>query len=232
MSSHPALVLLDIEGTIAPVSFVRDELFPYARTRLGAYIAAHGKEPDIAGALAELNAFMPGAPPVGTLHALMDREAKLGPLKLIQGRIWAAGFADGSLVTRLYPDIAPTLRAWHAAGIGFAVYSSGSAEAQRLLLSHTPEGDLTTLFSGFFDTRVGARREAASYAAIARNLGLAPAEVLFISEVEAELTAASVAGLDTCQILRVGSGTAAAADHRHAPDLVAVAAMFDRAKAD
>lgn len=230
MSAAPALVLLDIEGTIIPISFVHDVLFPYARARLGAFIEAHGTEPDIAAALAELDAIMPGAPPVQTMHALMDRDAKLGPLKLIQGRIWAEGFADGSLTSRLYPDVAPILRAWHADGIGLAIYSSGSEEAQRLLLGHTLDGDLTSLFTGFFDTKVGAKRETASYAAIVRNLGLAPAQVLFLSDVEAELAAAAAAGLAVHQIVRSEDSTVASADHPHAPDLVAVAEMFERAE--
>lgn len=222
-------MLLDIEGTIAPISFVRDMLFSHARVRLGAFLAAHATETDIAAALAELDGFMPGAPPVETLHALMDRDARFGPLKLIQRRIWAEGFASGALVTRLYPDVAPALRAWHAAGTGVAICSSEPEEAQRLVLGHTTDGDLTRLVSGFFDTRAGARSGAASYVAIARNLGLAPAQVLFVSDTEAELATASLAGLETCQIVRAGD---AAAARRHAPDLVAVAAMFDRAEVD
>lgn len=226
MPLRPDLVLLDIEGTIAPISFVHEVLFPFARARLGAFIADYADEPDIAAALAELDAITPGAPPVQTLHALMDRDAKLGPLKLIQGRIWAEGFADGSLSGRLYPDVAPTLRAWRAAGIRLAIYSSGSEEAQRLLLGNTPAGDLTPLFDGFFDTRIGGKREAASYAAIARSMAVAPAHALFLSDVEAELTAAAAAGLAVCQIVRVEDGTVASAEHATAPDLTAVAAGF------
>lgn len=230
MFPRPDLVLLDIEGTIAPISFVHDVLFPYARARLGAFIAAHADEPDVAAALAELDAITPGAPPVQTLHALMDRDAKLGPLKLIQGRIWAEGFADGALTGRLYPDVAGTLRAWHGAGVRLAIYSSGSEEAQRLLLGYTSDGDLTSLFDGFFDTRVGGKREAASYAAIARAMAVAPAHALFLSDVEAELVAADAAGLAVRQIVRPEDGTVASVAYPTAADLATVAA--DHARLD
>ncbi|MHB1304174.1 MAG: acireductone synthase [Acidiphilium sp.] len=226
MPSRPALVLLDIEGTVAPISFVHEVLFPYARARLGAFLAAHAAEPDIAAALAELDAITPGAPPLQTLHAMMDRDAKIGPLKLIQGRIWAQGFAEGALAARFYPDVAPVLRAWREAGIRLAIYSSGSEQAQRLLFRHATEGDLTPLFDAFFDTNIGGKREAASYAAIARVLALPPADILFLSDVEVELAAAAAAGLTIHQIVRPEDGTAVSAAFPHAPDLISIAADF------
>ena len=36
----PAAIVLDIEGTIAPISFVTDVLFPYAREHLGDHLQA------------------------------------------------------------------------------------------------------------------------------------------------------------------------------------------------
>lgn len=226
MTVRPELLLLDIEGTIAPISFVHDVLFPYARDRLAGFVSAHAGEADIAAALAELDTIAPGAPPVATLLELMDRDAKIGPLKLIQGRIWAEGFAAGELTGRLYPDVAPALRAWRAGGLRLAIYSSGSEEAQRLLLRHTADGDLTGLFDQFFDTRIGGKRDAASYAAIARALGLAPAQVLFLSDVAAELAAAAAAGLKTTQIVRAEDQTIASPDHPTAPDIAAVMASL------
>ncbi|HEX7390837.1 MAG TPA: acireductone synthase [Acidiphilium sp.] len=225
-----SVVLLDIEGTVSPISFVHDVLFPYARERLGAFLATHGQDADIAAALAELDDITPGAQPVQTLHALMDRDAKVGPLKLIQGRIWAQGFATGALTGRFYPDVAPALRSWHAAGVALAVYSSGSEQAQRLLFGHTGEGDLTPLFSGFFDTKIGGKREPASYAAIARSLARQPAAILFLSDVEAELAAAAGAGFKVCQVVRAEDGTVAAPVFPHASDLDAVAARFGLAR--
>lgn len=222
MTEPPAAILLDIEGTVAPISFVHEVLFPYARARLGSFLAASADEPDIAAALVELNAMMPGAPPVQTLLALMDRDAKITPLKLIQGRIWAQGYTEGSLISQFYPDVVPMLRAWRHAGIRLAVYSSGSREAQRLLFGHAPEGDLTPLFDGFYDTEVGGKREAASYAGIARAFATPPGHLLFLSDVEAELAAAAAAGLTVCQIVRPQDGTIASTTLPHAADLTVV----------
>jgi enolase-phosphatase E1 len=106
------------------------------------------------------------------------------------------------------------------------VYSSGSVPAQKLLFGHTAAGDLTGLFQGFFDTRVGAKREAASYAVIARGANITPAEFLFLSDVEAELDAAASAGLRTCQLVRAEDGTVASERHLVARDFAEVAAAL------
>ena len=98
--------------------------------------------------------------------------------------------------------LAGRLRRSHDRGIALYVYSSGSVEAQQLIFGHTAHGDLRGLFSGYFDTRTGPKREAASYTAIVRSLGLAPQDVLFLSDVGEELDAARAAGLQTCQLLR------------------------------
>ena len=66
-----------------------------------------------------------------------------------------------------------------AAGVKLYVYSSGSVEAQKLLFGHSDAGDLQPLFSGYFDTHVGAKRETASYRNIAQAIGIAPDELLF-----------------------------------------------------
>jgi enolase-phosphatase E1 len=220
------VVLLDIEGTIAPISYVHDVLFPYARARLGRFLDAHRTEPDVAAALAELDRMTPGAPPLETLLALMDRDAKIGPLKHIQGRIWAEGFGAGALTSEFYPDVVPALQAWHAAGTRLAIYSSGSAQAQRLLFRHAVTGDLSGMIGAFFDTTIGLKRDAASYAAIAASLAVSPDAMLFLSDVEAELDAAAAAGLAVCQVVRAADGTIASTIHPHAAELTSVAQRF------
>jgi enolase-phosphatase E1 len=155
----------------------------------------------------------------------MAADAKVTALKTLQGLIWAAGFADGRLKGHLWPDVAACLRAWHAGGLKLAVYSSGSVAAQKLLFGHSVAGDLTPLFAGFFDTRIGAKREAAAYGAIAAQLGLAPGEILFLSDVAEELDAAQAAGFATCQLVRAQDGTLASGRHAEAADFPAVARL-------
>ncbi len=218
-------VVLDIEGTTTAISFVHRELFPFARARLDDFLAG-GLDAEAAAAVAAVQAEAPGVPVADTLRAWIDADRKAGPLKLIQGRIWRAGFESGELEAHLYPDVAHALAGWQQGGIRLAVYSSGSQEAQRLLFAHSVAGDLEDLFDDFFDTSVGAKREAASYATIAARLGVAPGRILFLSDVAEELDAAAAAGLLTCQLVRAEDGTRPTDRHRTAPDFPAVARMF------
>ncbi len=215
-------ILTDIEGTTSAIAFVKDRLFPFAEAALDGFLDAHAADPAVAAILAEV----PGPDPRATLRRWMAEDAKATPLKTLQGLIWRAGFEDGRLKGHLWPDVAPCLRAWHAGGIALAVYSSGSVEAQRLLFRHSAAGDLEPLFAGFFDTRIGAKREAASYAAIAVALGQPPGAILFLSDVAAELDAAAASSLVTCQLVRPQDGTVAAGHHPAAADFPSVTARF------
>ncbi len=201
-----AAVLLDIEGTTTPIAFVRDVLFPFARAHLPALLAGRSDAPEVAAELAEIRRVAPGQEPLQVLLGWMDADAKQTPLKTLQGVLWREGYRDGRLIGAIYPDVAPALRRWHAAGRRLFVYSSGSVEAQQLLLGHSADGDLLPLFSGFFDTRVGPKRDAGSYRAISAAIGGAPAGIVFLSDVAAELDAAAEAGLRTCQLVRPQDG--------------------------
>ena len=196
-------VVLDIEGTTTPIAFVHRVLFPYARDRLPALLRDRAAEPGVAAALEAV----PGPDPLATLLDWLDRDVKVTPLKTLQGLVWREGYTDGTLLGELYGDVAPALAAWHAAGLRLFIYSSGSEDAQRLLFGHSDAGNLLPLLSGFFDTRIGAKRDAESYRAILAALGEQPARVLFLSDVEAELLAASEAGLTVCQVARPEDGT-------------------------
>jgi enolase-phosphatase E1 len=215
-------ILTDIEGTTSAIAFVKETLFPFAEAALDGFLDAQGAAPDVAAILAEV----PGPDPRATLRQWMREDAKVTPLKSLQGLIWRAGFEDGRLKGHLWPDVAACLRAWEAGGLTLAVYSSGSVGAQRLLFRHSRDGDLEPLFRGFFDTTTGGKREAASYAAIAAALSLPPAEILFLSDVAEELDAAAASGLATCQLVRAGDGTLPCGRHAEAPDFRAVARRF------
>ena len=219
----PAAVLTDIEGTTTPIAFVRDVLFPVARQRFPAWLAAHQDRPAVATELAEVRRLMPGQAELDTLLHWMDQDAKITPLKALQGMIWNEGYAEGALRGDLYPDVAPALRRWSAAGLRLYVYSSGSIEAQKLIFGHSVAGDLTGLFGGFFDTNVGGKREPQSYSRLCIATNVPPAELLFLSDIEAELDAAAAAGLRTCQLVRPRDGTKASLRHPVASDFGSVA---------
>jgi enolase-phosphatase E1 len=224
--TRPNVVLTDIEGTTSRIAFVRDTLFPYARSRLADFLAAHGEEPAVAAELDAVARLAPGQDRLATLLAWMDEDAKQTPLKALQGMIWREGYQRGALQGDLYPDVAPALRSWAHAGVRLCVYSSGSVEAQHLIFGHSVAGDLTPLFFSFFDTRVGPKREAASYRRIADELASRGPEILFLSDVAAELDAAAAAGMQTCQLARAEDGTAPSQSHPVASDFPQVAGLF------
>lgn len=217
-------IVTDIEGTTTSLSFVKDELFPYARARIADFVRERAAQPEVARELEQVRAVMArerggAADGIGLdditrqLLRWIDEDRKVTPLKQLQGLIWEQGYRAGELFGHLYDDAVQALRRWHAQGLGLYVYSSGSIHAQKLLFGHTAVGDLTPLFSGYFDTTTGAKQDVESYRRIASAIGLPAAEILFLSDIEAELDAAREAGMQTCQLVREGELEMAAA-HR------------------
>lgn len=200
-------VLLDIEGTTCPVSFVTGTLFPYAARHLGSFVKTHRSEAGLAELLASAEETwkqdsnpeaqqllaQPGAEVVAYLQLLIQQDRKLPELKDLQGLLWAEGYASGDLRGPLFRDVAPALRRWHQQGTVLAVYSSGSIAAQQLLYGHSTEGDLRSLFSHWFDTRTGAKQEVGSYRAISEAMEVVSSKILFISDSLLECEAAHAA---------------------------------------
>ncbi|MFF4417173.1 acireductone synthase [Streptosporangium sp. NPDC001559] len=194
--------VLDIEGTTSSTESVHVGLYAFARPRLGPWIDANRDDPEVRAAVEEIGGGTTEEV-VKVLHDWMDHDVKATPLKTLQGRIWAEGFAAGELTAHFFPDVAPALRAWHAEGRRLAVFSSGSVSAQRPWFTHTGDGDLSVLVEGWFDTvNAGPKREASSYRRIAAELG--GTDLLFLSDVPAELDAAAAAGWRTTGLRRPG----------------------------
>jgi enolase-phosphatase E1 len=219
-------IVTDIEGTTSSLSFVKDVLFPYARTHLAGFVATHAHEPAVRALLDDANREAGGglddAGIVMLLERWIDQDRKLTPLKSLQGLIWEAGYRTGDFQGHIYPDAAAQLRAWHARGIRLYVYSSGSVFAQKLLFGYSEAGDLTPLFSGYYDTHVGGKRETDAYRAIVADIGLPAGEILFLSDIVEELDAARAAGMQCIQLVRDG-GLDPQARHRQVRDFSAIA---------
>jgi enolase-phosphatase E1 len=181
-------------------------LFPYARNALPGFVAAHGKEEGVRRWLdavaIEHGSICSDEVIVETLQGWIDQDRKHTALKALQGMIWEAGYRDAEFTAPIYADAAPALRRWHDSGLPLYVYSSGSVPAQKLFFGHSDAGDLTPLFSGWFDTEVGGKREAGSYETIAERIGLDASEILFLSDVVEELDAARIAGMQTVLVDR------------------------------
>jgi len=197
-----------IEGTTSS-SFSCDlKKCPYARRALPAFVAAHGNEPEVRRWLdvvaAENGGLCQDEMIVETLQGWIDADRKHTALKALQGMVWQQGYASGQLKGHVYPDAVEALKRWHQAGYVLYVYSSGSVQAQKLIFGCSEAGDLSGLFSGYFDTTSGPKREVESYRTIAAAIGLPGEEILFLSDIVQELDAAQQAGLQTIGLAREG----------------------------
>ncbi len=200
-------IVTDIEGTTSSIAFVKQVLFPYARQALPAFVRRHGQEPDVRrwldAAALDIGGVVSDNCIVELLQQWIDEDRKHTALKALQGMIWRSGYAHAAFHAHMYADAVAQLQAWHANGHGLHVYSSGSVAAQRLFFAHTEAGDLTPLFSGFFDTEMGGKREPQSYRNIVAEIGADAGDVVFLSDVVEELDAALEAGLDTVLVDRI-----------------------------
>jgi len=219
-------ILFDIEGTTSSISFVYDEMFPFVRRELHGHLAQHwGEEPlqnacnsiAVDAGHASFDAWLAERPAGQQTeqHAqqlvaneviwLMDKDMKATGLKQLQGQIWKAGFESGELRAHVYDDTPVALEQWRQAGFDQRIYSSGSIAAQKLFFGHTIAGDLLHHFNGHYDTTTGPKREAASYTTIAAAFDLPAGDILFFSDVTAELDAAASAGMQTALLIRPGN---------------------------
>ena len=209
-------ILLDIEGTTTPITFVLDVLFPYSKTHIAKFVETHfdALKHEIEQLVDESSKddkytvpVDPGEPgSVATyLEFLIDENRKSTPLKTIQGMIWKEGYESGKLISVLFDDVPRAFKRWHSERNAIAIYSSGSILAQQLLFQYTNHGDLTRFISTYFDTNIGAKRESESYVKIAVELRHEPRHITFCSDVPAELDAARDAGMHTVLVVRPGN---------------------------
>ena len=202
-------IVTDIEGTTSAVSFVFDVLFPYAARHLPEFVRANAERADVAAQLLAVrqDSGEPGADVERVIAILLGwiaEDRKATPLKALQGMVWEQGYLAGQLKGHVYPDAVEALQRWHREGYQLFVYSSGSIQAQRLIFGCSEAGDLSGLFSGYFDTTTGPKREAQSYQRIAQAIGLEAPAILFLSDIVQELDAAQQAGMATCGLVRDG----------------------------
>lgn len=210
MIARPAALVTDIEGTTSDIAFVQKVMFPYAYAALPGYLRQHADAPDVAPWIAAVASEIHTTPDnlpavIAALLSWIDADRKHTALKALQGQVWEQAFTSGQFVAHLYADALAALQRWRGEGLPMYVYSSGSVQAQKLYFGHTAAGDLRPCFRGYFDTTTGPKREAGSYRRIAELIGQPPADILFLSDIGAELDAAAEAGWRTVQLLREGA---------------------------
>ncbi len=204
---------MDIEGTTTSIEFVHKILFPYATKHLSAFVRRNLTEFTIAQELASVRKTVQDEENItldeeGCIQKLLEwieSDRKHTALKTLQGYLWREGYETQQYRGHLYDDVLPAWKKWIAHGITLGIYSSGSVEAQKLLFGHSEAGDLTPYLSSYFDTKIGHKRESDSYRNIQKAIALPPKEILFLSDIEAELDAAKEAGFQAIQLLRPGN---------------------------
>lgn len=214
-------ILLDVEGTTSAVAYVYEVMFPFARRGIGPYLAKHWEDAALAPVKDQFASDAGGKPftTPEAMHAeairLMDNDVKATGLKQLQGLVWEAGFRSGELEAHVFDDVPSAFADWRDAGLDLRIYSSGSIHAQKLFFGHTAAGDLLPHLSGHYDTTTGPKRDAASYTAIAKDWGIAPNEILFLSDVTEELDAAREAAMQTALVSRPGNAPPTPVDPPH-----------------
>lgn len=214
------VLLLDIEGTITPINFVKDTLFPYVTENLESFLTTRYEEEETKNDIEALRSLAVkdkegGAEvteiPSGdnkeevvkavcaNVKAQMDADRKSTELKQLQGHVWREGYKQKKIAGELFEDVNPVLQQLKDEEFRLYIFSSGSVEAQKLLVQNSSEGDLTELFSGYFDTTTGPKTEADSYKKIKAEIDsageLQSDEILFLTDDPAEAAAACEAGL-------------------------------------
>jgi enolase-phosphatase E1 len=215
-------ILLDIEGTTTPIAFVHDVLFSYARAHVRNFLTDNFDSQEVRADIALLRGehsedvsknrnppSLDGESEIESIATyvewLIAEDRKSTGLKSLQGKIWRQGYLKGDLKSQVFADVRPALERWHARGLNISIFSSGSVLAQQLLFAHTEAGDLTRFIDNYFDTQVGKKGAAKSYRDIAAVLSLRPSQIIFISDVVAELQAANESGMRTLLSIRPGN---------------------------
>lgn len=225
-------ILTDIEGTTTSVNFVYEVLFPYFSAHFKDFAGKHMESEMLQIQLtatketvqAEQNRSINDTEAIEQLLAWTLEDRKHPALKQLQGLVWQEGYKAGMLKGHLYTDVPPVLEKWKKEGLQLGIYSSGSVQAQKLLFGSSDFGDLTPLFSNYFDTAVGNKREVTSYQNIQKHLALPAREILFLSDIEQELDAAKGAGFQTIQLVR--DKTVPSLKHKHVPNFTACARII------
>ena len=220
--AHPAprAVVLAFEGVLAPVDVLPATLEPRAREELGPFLEQRADDPLVRRTLADLRASAGREMDEAELRVRIDAWIRAGqdisPLRQLEGLIWTEILEQGALRPELDADTVAALTRLARAGI--AIYSFGATPVttQREWLRRGPDRNFEARLAGFFDTRMGGRRDAGSFGRLVTESGLEPEQVLVLSPDSRQLDAARQGWLRTACLPASGgsaTGTDTASDH-------------------
>lgn len=216
MDNQVKYILSDIEGTTSSISFVVDELFPYFREHIQE-LPKMAMVSEVKESFAQVISLVKeeegkNITTTEEVIAYLDQwsreDRKVTPLKTLQGFVWKKAYEEGAIKGHVFDDVPTCFNKWRANGLKIGIFSSGSIHAQKLLFQFSCFGDLSKHLSNYFDTKTGAKRDAATYKLIAEILDLQPNQILFLSDIKEELMAADEIGYQTIQLVRPGTTSA------------------------
>ncbi|XP_008991338.2 enolase-phosphatase E1 isoform X2 [Callithrix jacchus] len=190
------VILLDIEGTTTPIAFVKAEEDAHLDGAVPIPAASGSGVDDLQQMIQAV---------VDNVCWQMSLDRKTTALKQLQGHMWRTAFTAGLMKAEFFADVVPAVRKWREAGMKVYVYSSGSVEAQKLLFGHSTEGDILELVDGHFDTKIGRKVESESYRKIADSIGCSTNNILFLTDVTREASAAEEADVHVAVVVRPGN---------------------------
>lgn len=218
------ILLLGVEGTTTPVTFTTEKLLPYMKENAKSYLESHfdeeecqsdldalreqasaaGKDATVIPASTEDNKGAVIDAAVDVLTNMLDTGCKSGALSQIDAHMMREAYKTGLVQGELYADVVPALRMMLDNGRKAYTLSSTSAEAQKLLFGYSDKGNVSELFSGFFDSSMGARDDKETYSKVLETVGVKADEILYLTSRPAEARAAGEAGLRTMIVTRGG----------------------------
>lgn len=232
-------VILDIEGTVCPISFVKDQLFPYFLKELPNYLSGYQfplnpskKSNDaIENILTKFDKeiYEDKDKLLSHIQNLVAADIKDPILKQLQGFIWENGYTTGEILAPLFEDSIEAMKLWSCLCDGLYIYSSGSVKAQKLLFGNVKvdnsKGDvecaqMNNLITDYFDTvNIGNKTKVESYIKILEKIGVKDDEekekCLFLSDNPLEVKAAIKSGMTSFIVEKPGNYPLTEEDRQH-----------------
>lgn len=219
-------VIVEMDGVIVSSSFFLDVLLKYTMDNVGAYVKEHYNKQSVkeiiealrAQAAKDVEAKKEGAVVIPTSEGEGEDPAVTSAVEIyvkwqmsncdcmteagedMFSEIIKSAYKDGKLKGKLCEDAAEGLRSLSKTGVKMYVFSDYCADTSKLSLQYSTAGDLTDLFTGWYDFRfvgkesVFPMKVGETYKKFADELKVDVTEILYITHKSSEVVAAVGAG--------------------------------------
>ncbi|XP_013397492.2 enolase-phosphatase E1 [Lingula anatina] len=212
------VLLLDVEGTTSPISFMKNEVNQYVTENIQEYLTKNWESEELQNVITSLREQAQQDKEAGTegvvevkaaddpqeeviasitenLKWQMSQEKATTAACQLQSQILREAFKMEKMKGKLFDDVVPALKEVATDSRQVYLFSTTSMDVQKLLFTYSAQGDNSKCLSGFFDSKVGAKTEMESYKNIINDIGVKPEETLYVTDMPAEAQAAGKAGI-------------------------------------